>query len=1060
MRIELFNGLCVRVGTQTITRFRSQKTAELLAYLAFHPQRMHPREVLIGLLWPEFDTSAARKSLRVALSSLRHQLEPPGVAPGSIILADPSAVGLHAGAIATDVAEFESALEAGSRASNRSEQVELLGRATQLYCGELLPGYYSDWVLLEQRRLAELFFGALTQVLAHLRGEGDVERAIPFAEHGVRVDPLREEAHLQLIRLYVATHQWNAAQRRYRDLEHILRERLDETPSAMAQSLAREIERQSSGEPSQSSQPSHDLHAPSRRKSRVNKPIRSDSFSTRELPSPPAGVAPAPQVYLPFLPTRFFGREEELARLRGMLSSPNGHNIPHGIPHEPRLLTLTGASGSGKTRLALELAWQLAKDSGTPRRGAICFVSLGDLRNAALIPGEIVDALRLSRSSDGEPLDLLVETLGREPSFLLLDDFEHLVDDGAPIVGALLERVPDLLCLVTSQRRLGLSGEREWLVVPLSVPHREEHDARSAERLVQWPAVQLFVDRAQAVRADFQVTPANAEAVAELCERLEGIPLAIELVAARAGVMTPRQMLSHLTERLDFFASRQRHVAERRRTLRSAVSWSFRLLRPELQQFFSRLAFFRNGWTWQAAQVVCENTQALDDLDQLREYSLVVADETEAGMRFRLLETLREYAAEQVPADAREELQRRHAAYYVLLAEEGAQGLSGSMPGEWLHCLEVEQDNLRAALAWSLEREPLLSLRLAAALGWFWEMRGHFAEGYDWLQQVLAVNHPRPASNQSTLFAASSREQLPLADALKAAGRLANHLADNDSARSHLEQSLAIYRQLDDKQGIADALFSLSFALVNRGNYELARSLCEESLALQQELGQISGLFDARYNRALIALFQGDFALANTLSEENLILARKLGDARRTAVSRQLIGLCAAFQGDQGTARSHLEESLETFQTLHEKGGMSRSLWGLGTMAFARGDLETAHDYYSQSLAMVVELNNRWALPHLLEAFGWIAAARGYAARSRVEQESSHEAAEKAPRLLGAAEYLRQSLEIPLPPVFAVHSINAQSTARFVLGDDVFTVAWNAGRAMSLERAIALAQEP
>jgi predicted ATPase len=681
--------------------------------------------------------------------------------------------------------------------------------------------------------------------------------------------------------------------------------------------------------------------------------------------------------------------------------------------------------------------------------------------NGELIPGEIVDALNLPHSSDAEPFDLLVETLSREPCLLLLDDFEHLVDEGAPIVSALLERVPNLSCLVTSQRRLSVPEEREWPVMPLSVPHREEGDAASAERLVQWPAVQLFVDRAQAVRPDFQVTPTNAEAIAELCERLEGIPLAIELVAARAGIMTPKQMLSHLTDRLDFFASRQRHVAERHRTLRSAVSWSFRLLPPELQQFFSRLAFFRGGWTWQAAQVVCESAQALDDLDQLREYSLVVADETEAGMRFRLLETLREYAAEQLPPEAREGLQRRHAEYYALLAEEGAQGLSGSMPGEWLHCLQVEQDNLRATLAWSLEQEPHLALRLAAALGWFWEMRGHFAEGYDWLQQALAVNAPRPALDQpSAVLGALSHEQLPLADALKAAGRLANHLADYNSARLHLEQSLAIYRQLDDKKGTADALFSLSFALVNRGDYESARSLCEESLSLQQELGQTSGLFDARYNRALITLLQGDFALANTLGEENLMLARKLGDVRRSAVSRQLIGLSAAFQGDLGTARSHLEESLECFRSLNEKGGMSRSLWGLGTMALARGNLEMAHEYYSQSLAMVVELNNRWALPHLLEAFGWIAAARSHALRSEAEQESSNEAAEKAARLLGAAEYLRQSLDIPLPPVFADRSLDAQSTARLVLGDDVFAISWNAGRAMSLERAIVLAQEP
>jgi predicted ATPase/DNA-binding SARP family transcriptional activator len=487
---------------------------------------------------------------------------------------------------------------------------------------------------------------------------------------------------------------------------------------------------------------------------------------------------------LPLTFTRFFGREREIAELTEMLRSG-------GV----RLVTITGPGGTGKTRLALQVAERLSGNF----HGAVWFVGLADISDPQLIAGTILDSLRVPRSPQREPIDQVVEALGRQPSLLVLDNMEHLlgeagvtglVEDGASLVQTLLRRVPSLTLLITSRQLLGLSAEREYILSPLPTPHG---DNGGPEQLSAYDSVRLFIDRAQQAKTDFQISNGNAPAVAELCDRLEGIPLAIELAAARAQVLTPAQMLAQLSSgaepnrRFDLLASRRRDLSERQRTLKGAVEWSYRLLSPELQRFFCRLSVFRGGWSVEAAEAVCEEPLALDYLAQLRECSLVLAHEAGEQIRFSMLETLREFGRERLVAAAEEmSASKRHRDYFLALAEAADRQLIGPEEKRGLERLDANQDNLRAALSWSLTdpagAEP--GLRLAATLRRFWWIRGNMREGQQWLRAMLE----REGASARTLERAA---------ALTVLGALLQLCAEWEAARPYLEEGLAIRQEFD-----------------------------------------------------------------------------------------------------------------------------------------------------------------------------------------------------------------------------------------------------------------------
>jgi predicted ATPase/DNA-binding SARP family transcriptional activator/Tfp pilus assembly protein PilF len=1271
--IQLLGGLCIRQQERQISRFNTHKTGALLAYLAYHRRQAHPREVLIELLWPDRVPQAGRGSLSMALSSLRHQLEPPGVPAGAVILADRFTVQLNPDAVTTDAAEFETALRSAAQARSRSEQGQRLTMAVERYSGELLPGYYEDWILTERQRLSDLFVQALSRLITHLEQAGEREQALRYAYRAVGADPLREEAYRALMRLYAATGQPVSGLRVYAQLKRLFKRELGEAPSPATSQLARELLRQRAEEAAkgrsgeterrQSEHPRLPLPAsrpdslpagtvtflcteiesatmPCEREGETRRsalethrallrgafrqqggyafreamdsfqvafasasdalacaiagqraltahpwppevgPLRARMalhtgdvqvqtgeyrgpvlqraagllaaahggqilcseatagllrrdlepglhfvnlgvYRLHDLPTPerlflvahpdlPPQECPPPGVptgyggHLPLQFTRFFGREQELAQLLAQLTPATAR---------PRLVTLTGAGGIGKTRLAVEAARRLEE----AWQGAVWFVPLADLSDVRLIASAIVEAMGQPCLSRAEPLQQAVEALSSQPSFLVLDNFEHLVDAGTMVVQTLLERVPTLTCLVTSRHLLGLTGERELFVRPLPIPQERE----TPEQLSQVESVRLFVDRAQAVKPDFQVTPQNALAVAELCDRLEGIPLAIELAAGRAQVLTPAQMLAQLENRFDFLVSRRRDVAARHRTLREAIEWSFRLLAPDLQRFFAGLSVFRGGWSLEAAETVCEAGAsedagpgpglALDYLAQLRDCSLILTEEAGPGasaMRFRMLETLRAYATEQLTAGERAALRERHRDCFLALAEAAEPHLLDAEQMAWLERLETEHDNLRAATEWRGTQESAgAGLRLAIALRRFWEIRGYAREGRLYLADLLAQEQaaPRTALRASALIGAGrlaevqgdyaaaralyeeslaiareSGERPGLAESLYHLGVLAQEQGDYGAARLLLEESLAIRREFGDSAGVAASLNALGNVASHRGDYAAARRLYEESLTLRRALEDRRGIAASLTNLGLLLHEQGDAASARALHTESLALHRALGDKSGAAASLTNLGRVATDEGDFAAARTLFEETLAIRRELGEKQGIATSLNNLGVVALYQEDFPAARAFFEESLTLRRLLGARRGIASSLANLGHVTwklqdytVARSLAEQSlailceladkrgiadRLEMFALLDASEgqpaRAARLFGAAEALRADIAAPLAAVEREEYAPHIARVREALGEAAFAAAWAQGHSMTPEQAV------
>jgi predicted ATPase/Flp pilus assembly protein TadD len=727
-------------------------------------------------------------------------------------------------------------------------------------------------------------------------------------------------------------------------------------------------------------------------------------------------------------------------------------------------------------------------------------VPLADLSDARLIAGAIADAMRLPRSPNVEPLEQIVESLSAGPSLLVLDNFEQLIgvesrkskvesEDGAEVVRTLLERVPSLMLLVTSRRLLGLSGEREFPVLPLPTPTSPNPLLRkegatmpsppyeggaqggwTPEHLTMYDSVRLFIDRAQASRPDFQVTNRNAPAVAELCDRLEGIPLALELAAARAQVLTPAQMLAQLAHRFDFLVGRKRDTTERHRSLRAAMEWSYRLLSPDLRRFFTRLSLFRGGWTLEAAEAVCEEPLALDYLEHLKECSLVLTEKVEGAMRFRMLETLREFAAEQMSQEDRFACARRHADFFLALTQAARSKWTGPGQGEWLDRMEREHDNLRAALMWFLN-EPEgaeAGLEMTNSLWPFWDIRGYWREGRTWLIEALA-KAPEPTTTRGK--------------ALKGAGVLFERLGDHAKAQPLFEEGLVMHRGLEDRIGTIDLLNALGAAAIMQSNLPAARSRLEEALALAREEGSRYWIGNILNNLGVVCFRQGDYAAAGVFSEESIVLSRERGDRHSAAEALSNLAGVRYFQGDHAAARALLEEELAINRELGDKMGIAGTLNNMGKLATGQGDYAAARSLYEEALSINREIGNRHGEAVALHRLGLTAIARlqyaearallaeslalareidarpcvigcleGLAALARKEGE-----AERAARLFAAAEALREVIGSPLPPNDRPERDAHLAALREALGESAWSAAWEAGRALTWEQAAACA---
>jgi predicted ATPase/class 3 adenylate cyclase/Tfp pilus assembly protein PilF len=717
---------------------------------------------------------------------------------------------------------------------------------------------------------------------------------------------------------------------------------------------------------------------------------------------------------LPLQMTSFIGREKQIAEVSTLLD-------------KTRLLTLTGSGGCGKTRLGMQVAADLLEDYPD----GVWVVELAALSDPALVVQEVAQALGIKEQT-GQPLQqTLTDNLQARHLLLALDNCEHLLSACAQLTTALLRACPAVKVLTTSREPLGVAGELTYRVPSLSFP--DPVQTQTPQSLSQYEAVCLFFERAQFHKPDFAVTDKNAPALASVCFHLDGIPLAIELAAARVRSLSVAEINSRLDSRFRLLTGGDRMALPRHQTLRATIDWSYDLLTEQERLLLSRQTVFVGGWTLSAAESVCGGEgiavwELLDLLTSLVDKSLVVYEEREGEGRYTLLETVRQYAGERLDASGEaERVQGQHLAYFLALAEQAEPHLRGPEQEVWLARLEGEHDNLRSALAWcqGQEEEAEAGLRLTAAMFRFWEIRrGYLSAGRAYLAEAL------------TRAGTAERTQVR-AKALYGAGILAWRQGDYEAARGLHEESLAIRRELGDKRCIAQSLYSLGAVTSYQGDYGTARALLEESLAISRELGDKVGIATSLNGLGNMAYNQGDYGTARVLYEESLAINRELGHKQGIAMALFNLGRMARRSGDYAQAHRLLAECLEWHIQLGIKGG---SLAEFGWLAADMGDAAQARQWFEQALREHRETGEPRETAEDLE---------GLAHLARLQSDW-----ERAARLWGAAQSLREAIGTPPLPEERKEDERDQAAVREALGEAAFAAAWAEGRAMTLEQAI------
>jgi predicted ATPase/transcriptional regulator with XRE-family HTH domain len=732
---------------------------------------------------------------------------------------------------------------------------------------------------------------------------------------------------------------------------------------------------------------------------------------------------------LPVQMTSFIGRDEQVAQLQGLLSMAAAG---------PHLVTLTGAGGCGKTRLALEVAIGLLNE-GTFRDG-IFFVSLAALNDPELVLPTVAYTLEVAEVAGRSPLSNLTNYLQSKRLLLLVDNMEHLLAATTGIA-AVLEHCAQLRILATSRVPLHIYGEHEVPVSPLQAPDIQR--IPSLEKLAIYDAVRLFVARARDVAADFALTNDMATHVGAICARLDGLPLAIELAASRCKVLSPQAILARLDRSLPLLVGGAHNLPDRHRTLRATITWSYELLGRDEQALLRRLGVFVGGCTLEAVEAVCREPDLVPRVDRdplegvatLIDHSLLhrltTAHRADSAPRFTMLQTVREYALEQLASSGeREALQDAHGRYYGMVAEEAAIHLEGANVGVWLGRLEEDEDNLRTALTWLLvRRDADQSLRLATALAPFWSLQGKFGEGRTRIAAVLSLSETADlALRRATL--------------METAAAFAQRQGDLPAARRLLEDSLAFWRTVGDRRGLARVLSALGDVVFNLGESTTARTVFDESIALWRHLGEQRLLARTLYLRAFLPRSVGDRAGVRAIAEESLHLARLVDDRAGIAAALTLLGCMAFEEGDYRHAKSLYTEVHALWQEVGDRWFLSAHSLHLGELAIALEEYDAAHDLLVESMTFWRDAGVSGELPAMaLQSFAWLAAAQGQAARALRLRAAAG--------ALGVTTPGYDRIPAPFEPAIA--------RAWRVLSAEEQRAALAEGRSMSLPEAIAYA---
>lgn len=717
---------------------------------------------------------------------------------------------------------------------------------------------------------------------------------------------------------------------------------------------------------------------------------------------------------LPLQVNRFIGREHEMSAVRELLENT-------------RLLTLTGAGGSGKSRLALQLATDLLEKFSH----GVWWVELAALSDPVLVPQALASVVGIPERSGFTVTEALSDALRHKHLLLVLDNCEHLLAACVQLIETLLRTCPQLRVLVTSREALTITGETIWLVLPLRVPN--SYQPSPIEGLLTYEAVQLFYERARSVLPSFTLTAENAPAVVQVCRRLDGMPLALELAAARMRALSVEQILARLDDAYRLLTGGSRSALPRQQTLRAAMDWSYTLLSADEQAFFRRLSVFAGSFSLEAAAAICagepgEADDVLDLLSALIDKSLVLMEQRHGEARYHLLETIRQYGQEKLQENAEAaKVRRTHRDWFASLAEQVESATLDAQQQKVFDRLEAEHDNLRAALGWSLEQqEAETAVQISAAIGRFWLLRGHMSEGRRWLERALS---------------GFSEKNALRAKALNVAAILASLQDDYKAARTQVDESLALSRELGEKKQTGYALYILGRLSRVEGNYVGAVNYFEESLALFRQLDEKHDMALALSGLGLTVLYLEEYERATSLSEESLALSRELGDPRAIASWLTNLGIIMLARGMHTRAQELCEESLAIRKALAYKGGCAHTLTILGRIALAQGAYERATACYKESLTLRQETGEKEGIATALE---------GLAAVTRMQGQLV-----SAARLYGSAESLRTLLGAPLTPIDRPYYQQNVTAIRAQLDEPTFLKAWTAGQAMTLEEAIA-----
>ena len=787
---------------------------------------------------------------------------------------------------------------------------------------------------------------------------------------------------------------------------------------------------------------------------------------SRPMPAETAGRRTRRRSALPAPLTSFVGREREIVDLAQLMAAS-------------RLVTVTGAGGCGKTRLALEVAARV----DTRFHGGSCFVPLASIRSSQnehpteSVASAMAQILQIRGAAHESTVETLKRRLREDRLLVVLDNFEHLMD-AATLIVELLTSCPGLAVLATTRQLLHLQGEQVYPVPPLALPDTAR--VLSIDELARVEAIQLFVERARAVAPGFSLTESNRDAVTEICCRLDGLPLGIELAAARIRHLSAPALLDRLERRLPLLTGGARDLPARQQALRDAIAWSHDLLGPEERVLFRRLAVFVGGWTLDAARAVCAaegdmEIELLDGVAALIDKSLVVPMASAAAEpRFTMLETIREFGLERLEASGEAVAAgRRHAEHFTTLAEVAEPELRGPHQVAWWDRLEAEHDNLRAALRWSVEHDDVeLGPRAGAALWRFWHVRGHLNEGRRWLTALTAVR------GASMMAAARSQVLIGL-------GSIVYRQGDLGSARAHFEECLLVACEARDEQGTADALGGLGFLAQNEGEYEAARALHLRALTIRRRRGDEWGIAESLGNLAWIHRMKGEYEAARALHCESLMIRRRLGDLEGIAESLSGLAWLAQDRNEFSTARAYYDEALVIRREQGDKGGVAGTLGGLAWLAQNQGDHALAHALYEEALAISRDLGDTRRTELLLSDLAWLFQAERDYAQARVLHTEALALAgglgdrwgiadafrafamlalaggepQRASRLFGAAAAARDDTGMQLSPTERATHDRAVADTAAAIGEAAFASAWAEGRAMSLQEAIAYALE-